>query len=295
MPVFANSGLNLHYLERGVGEPVLLIHGLGSSGADWAFQMPALEGGFRVIVPDLPGSGYSDPPHDAYGIEGFAGALWALLDELDAPRANIIGFSLGGAVALEMALQRPASVPRLALINSLATYRIDHWRKWLEARVPIALVRVLGMRRTARLTAARVFPEPWQSQMRARTVDVLGAVPPAAYLGMGRALERWTATERLSQLSSRILMIAAEHDYTPLAEKRALAVRLGASLVVVRGSRHGTPFDATHVTNECLVALLNDLPLPPAESWSRDERVDRPLWPFVGSLAEEHAASRQAA
>lgn len=295
MPVFANSGLNLHYLERGVGEPVLLIHGLGSSGADWAFQMPALEGGFRVIVPDLPGSGYSDPPNDAYGIEGFADALWTLLDGLDAPRANIIGFSLGGAVALEMALQRPASVPRLALINSLATYHIDHWRKWLEARVPIALVRVFGMRRTARLTAARVFPEPWQSQMRARAIDVLGAVPAAAYLGMGRALERWTATDRLSLLSSRTLMIAAEHDYTPLAEKRALAARLSASLVVVRGSRHGTPFDATHVTNECLVALLNDLPLPSPERWSRDERVDRPLWPFVGSLAEEHAASREAA
>lgn len=49
---------------------------------------------------------------------------------------------MGGAVALEMALQRPAAVPRLVLINSLASYRIDDWRKWLEARLSGAAVRL---------------------------------------------------------------------------------------------------------------------------------------------------------
>jgi 3-oxoadipate enol-lactonase len=60
MPFFCNEDLSLHYLERGQGEPLVLIHGLGGSGAAWAFQAAALEKRFRVIVPDLPGSGHSD-------------------------------------------------------------------------------------------------------------------------------------------------------------------------------------------------------------------------------------------
>jgi len=290
MPIFRQAGLTLHFLVRGSGEPVLLIHGLGSSGADWAFQVPALERRFRVIIPDLPGSGHSDPPPGGFSIQGFAEALWALVDRLGAPQVNLVGFSLGGAVALEMALQRPSAVPRLVLINSLATYRLNHWRKWLEARIPPAIVRTLGMKRTARMVAARVFPEPWQRAMRERAVAVIGSAPAASYLGMARALERWSSVERLEVLRSRTLVIAAEYDYTPLAEKRALAARVDASLVVVRDSRHGTPFDSIEVTNASLVAFLTDQPLPPGRSWVRDTPERAPVAPPPGSVAEEHAA-----
>ncbi len=158
MPFLRHRGSRLHYLERGSGEPVLLVHGLGSSGADWAFQVPALQSRFRVLIPDLPGCGHSDNASGACSVERFADTLWSLLDELDVPHSNLVGFSLGGAVAMEMALQRPAAVPRLALINSLASYRIDHWRKWFEARIPAVLVQTLGMRRVARMVAARLFP-----------------------------------------------------------------------------------------------------------------------------------------
>ena len=91
------------------------------------------------------------------------------------------------------------------------------------------------------------------------------------------------------------MLIAAEHDYTPLAEKRALAAQLHASLVVVRGSRHGTPFDAIELTNASLLALLTDQPLPPTEQWHRDERAATAEWLLSGSLLEEHAASALAA
>src|ERR1700677_2165294 len=103
MAFFNNEKYALHYLVRGRGEPLVLIHGLGGSGADWAFQVAVLEKRFRVIVPDLPGSGHSPPPRDEYTIAGSASALWSLLDHLAVPRATIIGFSLGGAVALERA------------------------------------------------------------------------------------------------------------------------------------------------------------------------------------------------
>ncbi len=271
MPLFCNNkNPSIHYLIHGQGEPLLLIHGLGGSGTDWAFQVAALEKHFRVIVPDLPGSGRSPPPRDEYTIEGFAEALWSLLDHLGISRANIIGFSMGGAVALEMAACRPSHVPRLGLINSLATYRPDDWHKWLEVHVSEMLVRLLGMRRAAWLLALRLFPQPWQRAIRRHAAAAVGAVPASSYLGMGLALARWAIIDRLGRLKSRTLLIAAEHDFTPLAEKRELAALLKADIVVVRGSRHGTPFDSVEATNASLLALLTDQPLPPQTRWVSD-------------------------
>jgi pimeloyl-ACP methyl ester carboxylesterase len=289
MPVFGASESALHYLSRGRGEPVLLIHGLGSCGRDWALQVPALEKRFQTIVPDLPGCGHSKPWRDRYSIQGFAKSLWALLDHLEIAAPNIVGFSLGGAVGLEMALQRPTSVPRLALINSLASYVLDDRYKWFEARFPAALVKLCGMRIAARVAAARLFPEPWQGPMRERARTVIAAVPARTYLDMGLALQRWSALDRLHRLKSRTLLIAAEHDFTPLAEKRALAARLNAALVVVRGSRHGTPFDAVHATNASLLAHLTDQELPHHDRRIRDTPDHIHSLTLAGSIAEEHA------
>jgi len=291
MPFFRNDELSIHYLERGRGEPLLLIHGLGGSGADWAFQVAALEHRFRVIVPDLPGSGHSLPPRSEYTIPGFASALWKLMDHLKIVRPNIVGFSLGGAVALEMATLRPACVPKLGLINSLATYKPRDLRKWLETYVAATVVRMLGMPRAACLMAARLFPEPWQRAMREHAARVLGSVPANSYLGTGLALARWAILDRLDRLKSRVLLIAAENDFTPLAEKRDLARKLNAELVVVRGSRHGTPFDSVEATNASLLALLTDQPLPPPARWVRDTPTSTQALSLNGSIAEEHALS----
>jgi 3-oxoadipate enol-lactonase len=291
MGYFRDQELSIHYLERGQGEALLLIHGLGCSGADWAFQVAALERRFRVIIPDLPGSGHSAPPQDDYTIAGFANAMWRLMDHLGIDKPNIVGFSLGGAVAIEMATLRPDRVPRLGLINSLATYKTHDWRKWVETHVSATLVRVIGMPRAACVMAARLFPEPWQRAMREQAARQMGAVPATSYLGSGFALVRWAALDRLDRLKSRTLLIAAENDFTPLAEKRALAATLKADLIVVRGSRHATPFDSVEVTNASLMAFLTDRPLPPQTRWERDTPSLTQSLSLSGSIAEEHALS----
>jgi pimeloyl-ACP methyl ester carboxylesterase len=291
MPFFRDQEQSIHYLVRGRGEPLLLIHGLGGSGADWAFQVAALEHRFRIIIPDLPGSGHSLPPRNEYTIAGFASTLWTLMDRLKISSPNIVGFSLGGAVALEMATLRPASVPRLGLINSLATYQPRDLRKWLETYVSATVVRLLGMPRAACLAAARLFPEPWQRAMREHAVRALGSVPANSYLGTGFALARWAILDRLDRLKCRTLLIAAENDFTPLAEKQELAKKLNAELVVVRGSRHGTPFDSVEVTNASLLALLTDQPLPSPTKWTRDTPTRAQALTLDGSIAEEHALS----
>ncbi len=289
MPLFQHQGHSIHYLVRGRGEALLLLHGLGSSGADWAYQVRALEGRFRVVVPDLPGCGHSGSPGSGDNIESYAATLWRLVDHLQIRRTNIAGLSMGGAVALEMALQRPAAVPRLVLINSLASYRVDDWRKWLEARLSSAAVRLLGMHLTGRLCAARMFPHRWQHLLRDRAAAVIGAVSPGSYLASMAALEQWTAIERLAGLCSRTLVIAAEFDYTPLTQKYALAASLGADIAVIRGSRHGTPFDAALITNELLIAHFSDKTLPSAHQCLCDPANELQPLEFAGSLAEQHA------
>jgi 3-oxoadipate enol-lactonase len=251
------DGIELFYERIGEGPPLLLIHGLGSSGDDWAFQREDFSRDHTLIMPDLRGSGRSAKPSGPYSITQFATDLWRLLDMIDVESTDILGFSLGGAIALEMALMRPERVRRLILCNALANYRTDTWRKWLEAHLQIAMVRTLGLRRTARLIADRLFPHEDQAPKRQRVVDVVGANTKIAYLSTVHALIGWSAIERLHTLHCPTLIIAAEHDYTPLAEKRAEAANFPrAQLVVIAGSRHGTPFDAIEEFNAHVLEFL---------------------------------------
>jgi 3-oxoadipate enol-lactonase len=262
LPHLSINGIDLHYSRRGSGAPLLLIHGLGSSGEDWAFQIPALSPHFDLILPDLRGSGRSGKPAGKYSIAQFADDLWSLLDKLECAKVHIVGFSLGGAVAMEMALMRPQAVLRMVLINSLPSYRVDHWRKWMEARAQMLMVRTLGPRRAAKLIARRLFPRPHQEPMRERVIEVVGNNPRKPYLATIAALTGWCALDRVQHLACPILMLAAEFDYTSLAEKRAYAQRLGATLAVIRDSRHGTPYDSIIACNACVLAFLRGEALP---------------------------------
>lgn len=111
--------------------------------------------------------------------------------------------------------------------------------------MPAVVVRLLGMRCAARLAATRLFPMPWQRVLREHAAEVISRVASTVYLGMAKALERWTAIDRLDRLQARTLMIAAEHDFTPLAEKASMAKAVCAEIAIVHGSRHGTPFRAS--------------------------------------------------
>ena len=161
---------------------------------------------------------------------------------------------------------RPACVRRLVLCNALANYRTDTWRKWFEAHAQVALVRAIGLRRTGRLVARRLFPHDDQAPKRQRVVDVLGANERRSYLATIRALIGWSALDRLHTLKATTLLIAAEHDYTPLADKRAEMRHFPqAQLIVIAGSRHGTPFDATERFNACVLDFLRG-PVVPAQN-----------------------------
>src|SRR5579871_2878545 len=96
----------LHHTFGGSGPPVLLIHGLGSAGfLEWRFNLEALARHHTVYAPDLPGFGLSDKPRSArYGLPLFTRTLVRYLQELRLRQVAVVGTSLGGRVALELAL-----------------------------------------------------------------------------------------------------------------------------------------------------------------------------------------------
>lgn len=255
------NGVDLFYECIGAGPPLVLIHGLGSSGDDWAFQRDDFSKIRTVVMADLRGSGRSAKPPGPYSIAQFADDLWALLDHLDIDRVDIVGFSMGGAIAIEMTTLQPGRVDKLVLCNALANYRMDTWQKWLEAKTQLALIHLLGLKRTARLIAKRLFPHDDQEPKRQRVISVLSANPKPAYMATIKALIGWTAIDRLHHVVCETLIIAAEHDYTPLADKHAEAAMFpNAEFVIVHGSRHGTPFDAIETFNAHVVAFLSKPP-----------------------------------
>jgi len=116
---------NLHghrvaYRDEGdrAAEPLLLVHGMAGSSRAWIPVIGPLAAKYRVIAPDLLGHGQSDKPRTDYSLGAFAVWLRDFLDELDIPMATLVGHSLGGGVALQLAYQHREYCRRLVLVNS---------------------------------------------------------------------------------------------------------------------------------------------------------------------------------
>ncbi|MGB2725312.1 MAG: alpha/beta hydrolase, partial [Nitrospira sp.] len=121
------NGHRIAYLDEGQGPPLILLHGYGGSMWQWEYQQLPLSRQFRVITPDLIGSGLSDKPPLDYRPEELIESIRGLMDALGLPTATLIGNSMGGGVAIGMALTHPDRVSRLVLIDSLP----DHVRERL--------------------------------------------------------------------------------------------------------------------------------------------------------------------
>jgi pimeloyl-ACP methyl ester carboxylesterase len=120
-------GQEVAFRRGGEGPPVLLIHGMAGSSATWREVMPLLAGSHDVIAPDLMGHGDSAKPMGDYSLGAYASSLRDLLVLLEVPRATVVGQSLGGGVAMQLAYQHPELVDRLVLVGSGGFGRDVSW------------------------------------------------------------------------------------------------------------------------------------------------------------------------
>ncbi len=117
------DGLQTRYLTAGEGTPLILLHALGESALDWQWVLSDLAGTHRVYAPDLPGFGDSAKPAADYSPAFFEGFVGAFLDALEVEHATVVGNSLGGLIALRLALSEPARVSALGLVDSVGLGR----------------------------------------------------------------------------------------------------------------------------------------------------------------------------
>ncbi|WP_066266841.1 alpha/beta fold hydrolase [Hydrogenophaga palleronii] len=117
------AGIRTNLHDMGTGSPVLMIHGSGpgvSAWANWRLSMPVLARHFRVVAPDMVGFGFSDRPQGhAYTMDNWVAQAVGVLDALEIERADLLGNSFGGALALALAIRHPQRVRRLVLMGSV--------------------------------------------------------------------------------------------------------------------------------------------------------------------------------
>ena len=112
------KGGRVRYLVGGAGPRLVLVHGLGGSATNWCELAPLLARRFRLVIPDLPGHGHSDPMPAVSGLHAFADRVFAVMEAEQGVPAPVVGHSLGGLVAVRLALRYPEAVPALVLAGS---------------------------------------------------------------------------------------------------------------------------------------------------------------------------------
>lgn len=155
-------GVDTFYLEAGHGEPVVLLHGLGSTCSGMLPTLDNLSRDYRVIVPDIPGFGESSKPIRPYHAGFFARWLVALLDELGINRAHLIGNSMGGRIAIEAALRSPERVDRVALLApAVAMKKLRQFVPIVRTLRPeMAFVPLAARRSMVIMVTRRLFADP---------------------------------------------------------------------------------------------------------------------------------------
>ena len=255
------GGARVHYVDRGSGAPVVLLHGFASSLEIWNRLIPMLSRDHRVIAVDLKGFGWSDRPQGDYSPRAQAALVWALLDKRGIDQATLVGHSWGASVALAMALGAGKRTSRLVMYNA--------WAYEAQMSMSFRWSRSLGIGETlfrlydsnwARGHLAFGFHKPVHvtpdlvARLKSR-MDRPGA--RAAALATLRAMNFVQQQTRYTSLRMPALILWGQHDsISGPAFGRQLASDLCGELVVFPRCGHFPMIEATEASNATLHRFL---------------------------------------
>ncbi len=256
MPTVRVGDIEMYYVEAGAGEPLLLIMGFGGDHTAWAFQTGVFATRYRVIVFDNRGAGQTSSPDHPYTTAMMAADAHGLMDALGIDRAHVIGVSMGGMIAQELALAHPDRVRSLHLGCTFArpdTYMRALNAAWRDMRIG------LGRDATLRTLALWLFA-PTTYADRPDLVEMLlqnalaNPYPQsvAGFLRQGEALAAHDTHDRLEAIRCPTLVSVAEDDIlVPPRFSREIAKRIpGAELHLVQGAGHCYFLERPEVFNE---------------------------------------------
>jgi pimeloyl-ACP methyl ester carboxylesterase len=253
----AVADTELAWTAEGDGSPVLLVHGLGSSQEDWGPQVLAFQTEHHVIRYDQRGHGASARAGSPFTMVDLARDAAALIRALDVGPCHVVGLSLGGMVAFELALAEPKLVRSLVIVNSGPEVVPRTARERLALVVRRVLSATLPFRWLGALLGRRLFPYPGQKGLREDFVRHFARNHKPSYLRAVSAIIGWSVAERIASLAVPTLVVSGDRDYTGVDRKLEYVRRMPrASLQVVADSGHATPVDQPEAFNGVVSAFL---------------------------------------
>jgi pimeloyl-ACP methyl ester carboxylesterase len=224
-------------VDVGAGPAIVLLHGLSGSARWWSRNVPALAVTHRVIALDLPGFG-GTRRDSRFVLEDAASDVARTLDGLGIARAHLVGHSLGGLVAADLAAGMPHRVDRLVLVDA-AFLSLD----------PGLLRRVAGVAALLRWTSPSLLPVVLRDAVRSGPVRMVDA---------SAQLRRADWKEKLGRIAAATLVVWGEHDTAcPPRIGRAIAARVpGARLEVIRGAAHNPMWERSAEFDRTVLGFL---------------------------------------
>jgi 2-succinyl-6-hydroxy-2,4-cyclohexadiene-1-carboxylate synthase len=225
------NNLRMHVHLAGSGPPLLLLHGFTGSGAAWEPLLPHVTPRRRVIAPDLIGHGRSDAPADParYRMERCVADLLALLNTLEVAQVDLLGYSMGGRVALHLALAAPQRVRRLLLESAspgLADPAERAVRVQADNELAAAIERegiaafVAHWERLPLFASQQTLPPAVRAKQRAQRLQnrPVGLANSLRGMGAGQQESLWECLPELT-LPVQLLVGAQDRKYCDIAQR----------------------------------------------------------------------------
>lgn len=255
------NGISLEYLDQGEGEVILLLHGLGSTKADWDFQKETFSKDFRIIAPDLRGHGNSSKPEEKseYGIPQCAEDMKLLLKELQIRHCIVVGFSMGGAIAFEMAIKYESLISKMVIVNTAPDFNALGAMGEQMIKERTEMLRNEGMEPMAAKVADGMFPDENQKNLREAFYKRARINPVENYYNSFITLMEWGIGEKVIKIKIPTLVVASDMDYTPVELKETYTQKMpNAKLKIIENSRHGVTMDQPEQFNSVILNFLKD-------------------------------------
>ncbi len=258
MPKLRVNNTGIYCEITGQGEPLLFIHGLASSGRSWKKQVPLFSQHYRVITFDIRGHGRSDKHIEPYSIELFAADTVELLKALGVGPTHVVGFSMGGMIAFQMAVDAPELVKSLVAVNCCPEGSMRTFNNGVECVKHMVGLQINDIKRWRRPNGVEPVPVSVQERPHQSVIQRMAVTNKLAYANAFGALVKWSVADRLETIKCPTLMITSDGDFVPVPIKEEYASKMPcAELAVINNSRHGTPRERTEEFNSVLLEFVS--------------------------------------
>jgi 3-oxoadipate enol-lactonase len=260
MKVKANE-ISINCEIKGKGDNLVLIHGAGDNLNMWYHQVPVFSKRYRVITYDVRGSGKSASPEGEYSISLFARDAYELMKALKVSQAYFLGYSMGGRIALQLALDHPEMVKALILANSSVGLTPPTPEAIERRKMIIGLLEKKDMKSFAEMMTVAAFSPDFKTRNPAefdRYMKVKMQNKPEGITRLMGALATPSPPPDLSKIKCPVLIIVGEHDSYMSVEQGKLAQQaIAGSELVILPTGHAAAIEAPDKFNAAVLDFLS--------------------------------------